>query len=234
MQIYGHRGAKGEAPENTEAGFRFLRDLGIHHVELDVRLSKDDDLIVLHDKTVDRTAYGTGNVASHRTHELASLDARKTTPHWPVLTGIPTLKSVLRNWPELRSIQLEVKATDVITLRQISQKLHQLIEETEIEEQAIITSSHKGFLKISRKQGNHIAHGFVAKRLCRNPIGIVRNLHCQYLCAHHKLLTAQLVTKAHSHGIYVSAWTVNKLDDAFTLAKMDVDSIITDFPSHFV
>lgn len=233
MQLYGHRGAKGEAPENTLAGFEYLRKLGIHRVELDIRLSQDNELIVLHDETVDRTTNGTGHVRKHSANQLATLDARKTQPQWPNPSGVPTLKSVLTNWPELKSIQLEVKATQASVLNIIAEKLHDLIDALNIEEQAIITSSHQGFLKLSRRRGDHIAHGFVAERFCRNPLGIVRNLHCQYLCAHYKLLTAHLVEQAHKHEVFVSAWTVNTVEEAGNLIKIGVDSIISDIPSLF-
>ena len=178
--------------------------------------------------------HGTGYIHEHQAQQLEQLDARKTVPHWPTPTGVPTLKSVLRDWPELQSIQLEVKATNTSTLKTIASKLHELIEDFEIESQAIITSSHKGFLKLSRKHGGEIAHGYVAGRFCRNPIGIVRNLHCQYLCAHFGLLNSLMVEQAHQQEVYVSAWTVNKVEDAQRLANMGVDSIITDVPSLFL
>ncbi|HET8705537.1 MAG TPA: glycerophosphodiester phosphodiesterase family protein, partial [Pseudomonadales bacterium] len=62
MELFGHRGARNEAPENTLAGFRYLRTLDIHKVELDIRLSKDDELIVIHDITLDRTTDKTGAI----------------------------------------------------------------------------------------------------------------------------------------------------------------------------
>ncbi|MBL4868398.1 MAG: glycerophosphodiester phosphodiesterase [Pseudomonadales bacterium] len=238
MYLYGHRGAKAEAPENTLAGFEHLRSLGIHRVELDIRLSLDDELIVLHDHTLDRTTNGSGDIRKHHSNELAALDARKTHPQWPKATGVPTLKQVLANWPELESIQLEVKATKAPMLRIIAHKLHDLIAELEIEEQAIITSAHKGFLQLSRKlsqaQTSYIAHGFVAERFCRNPLGIIRRLRCQYLCANYKLLTPKLVKQAHQYEVFVSAWTVNTIEEAEQLASMHVDSIITDAPSLFL
>ncbi|MGE3270660.1 MAG: glycerophosphodiester phosphodiesterase family protein, partial [Chloroflexota bacterium] len=55
MLLYGHRGAKGEAPENTAAGIRYARALYVDGIQLDVRLSADDELVAIHDETVDRT-----------------------------------------------------------------------------------------------------------------------------------------------------------------------------------
>ena len=83
MILIGHRGARKEAPENTQAGFHHLRQLGINHVELDVRLSKDGKLVVLHDATVNRTTNGKGKVLELDTHQLQQLDATLPLPNWP-------------------------------------------------------------------------------------------------------------------------------------------------------
>ncbi|MBV1882653.1 MAG: hypothetical protein KUG82_13530 [Pseudomonadales bacterium] len=237
IHLYGHRGAKGEAPENTLAGFEYLRGLGINRVELDIRLSLDDELIVLHDDTLDRTTNGTGSIKSHLSQHLATLDARKSYPQWPGITGVPRLTQVLADWPNLESIQLEVKATKTSELHIIAKKLRHLIADFEMEERAIITSSHKGFLQLSRNLSQintrEIAHGFVAKRFCRTPIQTARQLRCQYLCAYHKLITPRLVKQAHQFDILISAWTVNSKEEASNLTTMNIDSLITDIPSLF-
>src|SRR5688572_2391261 len=91
MLLYGHRGAGGEAPENTEAAFRYARALYLDGVQLDVRLSSDDELVVIHDETVDRTTTSRGRVASMKASKLAGLDARGNFPGWPEPVGVPTL-----------------------------------------------------------------------------------------------------------------------------------------------
>ena len=73
--IIGHRGACGHAPENTLASFRAAADLGVAWVEFDVKLSGDDELIILHDNTLDRTTTGQGLVAEHTLAEIQRLDA---------------------------------------------------------------------------------------------------------------------------------------------------------------
>ena len=75
MIIIGHRGARNEAPENTLAGFEHLRKLNIHHVELDVRLSKDKKLMVLHDETVNRTTDKKGKIEQLTAADLGQCHA---------------------------------------------------------------------------------------------------------------------------------------------------------------
>ena len=95
MQLIGHRGARFEAPENTLAGFRHAIELGLSAVEFDVRVTRDNELVVIHDATVDRTTDGTGEVSSFSLAELRELDARAEFSDWPEVCQIPTLSEVL-------------------------------------------------------------------------------------------------------------------------------------------
>ena len=93
MLVFGHRGARAEAPENTVAGFRYARGIGLTAVEFDVRLTRDDRLVVIHDKTVDRTTDGTGAVADLTYRRIAGFDARGPFTDWPEPCRVPTLRS---------------------------------------------------------------------------------------------------------------------------------------------
>ena len=87
MKIYGHRGAAGEAPENTLAGFLHAIEYGTQYVELDVQLSADGHLVVIHDSRVDRTTGIAGRVDQFTATELSKMDARQDCPPWPTKTG---------------------------------------------------------------------------------------------------------------------------------------------------
>jgi glycerophosphoryl diester phosphodiesterase len=93
--LIAHRGGATEAPENTLAAFRHALSLGIRYVELDVQMSSDGELVVIHDETLDRTTSGSGPVGDHTYEELRRLDAGS----WfaPEYAGerIPTLREVL-------------------------------------------------------------------------------------------------------------------------------------------
>ena len=111
MFIIGHRGARGEAPENTLSGFRYLRRLGILAVELDIQVSGDGELVVIHDYVLERTTSGQGSVHEKTVAELATLDAcHNTFADWPEREGIPTLRQVMEVLHDFEHIQFEVKA----------------------------------------------------------------------------------------------------------------------------
>jgi len=105
IQVTGHRGARELAPENTLAGFALAWELGCHAVELDVHLTHDDKLAVIHDSTVDRTTDGAGPVSSLKLDDLRQYDAGNG-------QHIPSLEDVLEFLqPSPLLIQIELKGS---------------------------------------------------------------------------------------------------------------------------
>ncbi|MBV1921576.1 MAG: glycerophosphodiester phosphodiesterase, partial [Pseudomonadales bacterium] len=131
--IVGHRGARQEAPENTLDGFRLLRSLNIHHVELDLHLSKDNQLVVVHDKTVDRTTAHSGYVSDFTAANLAKMNAAHHFPNWDCHSGIPLLDEILAEWQELKSIQLEVKPPNKEQFSMLAQELTNHIQRHQLD-----------------------------------------------------------------------------------------------------
>ena len=93
--IYGHRGARGECPENTLASFQHCLEQGVTRCELDLHLSADDELMVIHDPTLKRTTGQRGKVGRYSAAELEQLDARAAGPAWPQPCPIPRLRKQL-------------------------------------------------------------------------------------------------------------------------------------------
>ena len=90
--IYGHRGAKGEAPENTLNSFRQCLSHGVNRCELDLHLSADNELMVIHDSTLKRTTGRRGKVVEHPAADLVTYDARKGGPGHVQTCPIPNLE----------------------------------------------------------------------------------------------------------------------------------------------
>ena len=231
MVIVGHRGARLEAPENTMAGFHHLRNLNIHHVELDIRLSKDHHLMVIHDATVDRTTAHKGHVSEHHADSLANMNAAHNHSEEQKIFGIPRLDDIFRTFPHLESIQLEVKTTDKDSLELIATLLVDMINHYNIQSKAIITSSDTFLLAVIQRKYPTAKKGYVAERFSRNPIGTCQRYHCQYLVVNWHRCNAELIKQAHAANLHVSTWTVNKINVAKKLKALQVDSLITDVPS---
>lgn len=231
MILIGHRGARKEAPENTQAGFDHLRQLGINHVELDVRLSKDQQLVVLHDSTVNRTTEAKGRVLDFDAAELQNMDATVALPNWPERSGIPLLEQVIAEWPQLKSIQLEVKTADKPVLEAIAHGLTRMITSFSLHNRAIVTSSDQNLLAIMQRIAPNVRRGFVAERFTRAPLEVCLNHHCSHLVLNHHRCTPGMIQSAHDLGLEISTWTVNEVNAARRLQQWGVDSIITDVPS---
>ena len=77
VKIIGHRGAKGEMPENTLMAFQYALDIGVHALELDIHLTKDKKIVVIHDNSINRTSNGKGNINNLTLKELQQYDFGK-------------------------------------------------------------------------------------------------------------------------------------------------------------
>ncbi len=230
MKIYGHRGARGEAPENTLPSFLHAYKQGIRYFELDLYLSKDEKLVVIHDDTVDRTTGQTGSVASFTASELAQMDARKSKP-WPAICPIPELHSVVTACPEVRHWQFEVKTDKKDRLRVLAKQLIAFIETRDLTTKATITSSDTWFLQEVRRLNPNISTGYVAEHRFPEPVSKAKTLGTNFLILNWKLCSRKLLEAADTEGLEVSVWTVNRIEDMQNLADMGIRSIITDFPT---
>jgi glycerophosphoryl diester phosphodiesterase len=105
QRIYGHRGAPAEFPENTLAGFRRAKELGVYGIELDVHLSKDGVAVVCHDETLDRTTDAKGPIADYTVDELRKVEAGDG-------EYVPTLLEVLELVGDSMHVDIEVKANE--------------------------------------------------------------------------------------------------------------------------
>ncbi|MDN6318724.1 MAG: glycerophosphodiester phosphodiesterase [Marinobacter sp.] len=231
MIVYGHRGAKGEAPENTLPGFTLAYKQGIRHFELDLVLSKDGKLVVVHDLTIERTTGQKGDVGQYTAAELAQMDARRNTSPWPKKTGIPELEDILDRFGDVEHFQLEVKKDSRARLNILCNRLTEVIQSRNLYQTAAVTSSDTWFLKEIRRRNKRIRTGLVSERRFPRPIGLTARLGCEYLCINWKMCSQELVQTAHRKGMHVSCWTVNSIQDMLRLEAMGVDSIITDYPT---
>ncbi|MGM0767203.1 MAG: glycerophosphodiester phosphodiesterase [Pseudomonadota bacterium] len=230
MIVYGHRGAKGEAPENTLAGFTHAYRHGIRHFEFDLVLSKDGKPVIIHDLTVDRTTGKKGAVANYTADELAAMDARGSTS-WPRKVGVPSLESLLDEFPDLEHLQLEVKKDSRQRLNVLCNRLTEIVQRRDLYQRVAVTSSDAWFLQQMRRRDTNIRLGLVTEKKFPRPVNLAARLHCDFLCINWKICTRAIVEDAHRRGMHVSAWTVNRIHDMLTLEQQGVDSIISDYPT---
>ncbi len=231
MKIYGHRGAKGEAPENTLEGFIHAYEQGVKRFELDVQLSADNQLTVIHDATLERTTGLNAKVKDITFDEISKLDARTNTASWGTPCHIPTLGQVVMAIPDASHWQFEVKTDSKTNHIILCNRLVELIQSEKLKSKCVVTSSSTWFLNEIKRRDQTIETGYVAKYRFPDPFNTAKKMNCNYLCLNHSLCTDALIKKARKNELHVSCWTVNSIHDMQLLKDKGVDSIITDFPS---
>ncbi len=231
MFIVGHRGARGEAPENTLEGFLYALNNGIRDFELDIRLTGDRELVVFHDATLNRATHQKGTIAAIPSDELIKHDTRIGTIWWDKPAPIPTLKSVFELVGPDVTIQLEVKPGNKDSIPHIGRRLLELVDQFKRHENSVVTSLDPNVLFWFKNNAPHLKRGYVAEYRFPNPLAIAESLKCQFLCPNYKMVTRRLVEKAHQRGLHVSPWTVNRAEEWLYLASLGVDSVITDYPT---
>ncbi len=234
MLIIGHRGARGEAPENTLSGFNYLRHTGILRVELDIQVAADGELAVIHDRNTFRTTGHDAPVAKQSLHQLASLNAcHALFPQWPESDGIPGLIDVMRTLQDFEHIQFEVKAEHSHEIEAVIAQLPHLIEHFDLVERCISTSFNPLYLQALRQDAPHIRRGLLIEKNrypTKDGVSLARHLGCVSIGPHQELCTAELVEMAHEARLMVSTWTVNNPERMRELNQLGIHSIITDFP----
>jgi glycerophosphoryl diester phosphodiesterase len=231
MILVGHRGAKGEAPENTVAGFEYARSLGIEAIELDVRLSADEQLVIMHDSTVERTTDGRGPVSSLTAAELAKLDARAEHPTWPSPVGVPTLAAAFAAVPDLGHWEVEIKSDAPARLERICALLPPTIDRFGLRERVTISSFDPAALALIAEVAPHLPRCFIGAYDRPVFLETAQRLGCVRAAIPLKSGSAAMVQAARAAGLRVSGWQGNTPEDVRTLVEWGVDQITTDFPT---
>ena len=240
-----HRGASALAPENTIEAFRLAVEAGAGGLELDVHMTRDGHIVVIHDATVDRTTNGTGAVSEMTLEELRRLDAGHnfspdggpTRPYRGRGVRVPTLGEVLREFPGV-AINIDIKAGNP----GIEETVLGVLREANALGRALVVSTPHDIVKRFRKvSGGHVSTGasrweigvfyisskFRLERLVRPAYDAL-----QVPLRHRGIpvVTPRFVRAAHARGVRVDAWTINQADEMRRLLELGVDVIITDRP----
>jgi glycerophosphoryl diester phosphodiesterase len=230
-QLIGHRGARFEAPENTVPGFRYASGLAIDQVEFDVRLSRDGELVVIHDATVDRTTDGSGPVSDHTAAELARLDARSIFPDWPEPCGIPTLAEALDAIRPDLHLKIEVKQDDPAREETIIRGVVAELERRGAVDRATITSFDPGAVGLAARLAPHVSRGYIGRWDDDAFLAVAREHGCTHASISRADSSAAWVAAAREAGLVTTGWPCNEPEHLETLLGWGVDVICTDRPT---
>ena len=240
-----HRGASARAPENTLEAFRLGIETGAGGLELDVHMTLDKEIVVIHDATVDRTTEGSGVVAEMTLNELRGLDAGyhfsqdggQTHPYRARGVGIPTLAEVYEQFPAA-SVNIDIKEPQPGA----EETVLRVIRDAGAEERSLVVSDDHAIVRRFRRVSAHrISTG--ASRLEIGAFYLLSRLRLERLCrpacdalqvpVEHEgitLVTPRFLEAAHSRGVRVDVWTINEPGEMRRLLDLGVDVIMTDHP----
>ena len=230
-RILGHRGASAYAPENTLPAFALALEQGADGVELDVHLSKDGGLIVMHDERVDRTTNARGFIKDYTVEELRTFDASNGMEGFRGV-GIPTLGEVyglFKNTDKI--INVEIK-TDIIDYPGIVDKLLALEDAMGMNGRIIYSSfNHYTIMELLSKRPEAKA-GLLYMSIFAAPWNYAVNMHASCLHPHFITLskTPNMAEECNKLGVETNVWTVNESEWMERLAAMGVTSLITNKP----
>jgi glycerophosphoryl diester phosphodiesterase len=230
MKIIGHRGARGEAPENTLGGFLFALNRGVRHFELDVQLASDGVPVVIHDRFTTRTTRQLRSVALTSSTKLGSMNAAPPGA-WPGVERVPTLYEVLPLLERSDSVQLELKVD--IPLRQVMlvRAIRELLKGYDRQRYSL-TSFDPATLLLARTMMPDYRRGLVCERRFVDNVALARRLKCKLIVFDYPILSRRTVLDARAAGLEVSCFTTNDAAQIRRLASWGVDSVITDYPVH--
>ncbi|HEX5566576.1 MAG TPA: glycerophosphodiester phosphodiesterase family protein [Streptomyces sp.] len=212
----GHRGVMGVEPENTLRSFVRAEREGLDVIELDLHLSRDGALVVMHDADVDRTTDGSGPVAGMTLEELRALDAGLG-EHVPVFEEVVDAVST--------PLQAEIKD------RAAARVLAEAVERRGLHDRITVISFHDDALREVRKLLPDLPVALVTGRSTATAPERARELGAGMVSCELRHLEADVVDRCHEAGIQVITWTVNTDRDLARVRELGLDGVVTDLPA---
>ncbi len=242
--LFAHRGGSDLAPENTLVAFRNALQYDVDVLELDVHLTADDEVVVIHDATVDRTTNGSGRVRDLTLAQLKALDAGyrftpddgATFPYRGQGITIPTLLEVYQAFPDML-INIEIKDDDV----HAAERLAEVIEQAGAVDRSIVGSFHRDPARAIRPLLPDVATyadpdetrvfyflSLVGLRRLHRPLSDAYQIPRQW--GRFRLDTARFIANAHKLNQQVHYWTIDDPEEMRRLLQLGADGIMTDRP----
>lgn len=229
-KVWAHRGACAYAPENTLEAFELAINQKADGIELDVQLTRDGKLAVIHDETIDRTCDGTGYVKNFTMEELKKYHCNKTHPNYQICV-IPELKEVLSLIkPSDLTVNIELK-TGIFRYKGIEKEVLKLVKETGMEDRVIYSSFHHPSIVKVKKLNPEAKTGILFSDGWINVTGYARFVGADALHPSlNHLRSPKLLKDSRKRKLPLHVWTVN--DEKFMdyLVQEEIEAIITNYP----
>ena len=230
MRVFAHRGYSGKYPENTMTAFREAFKARTDGIELDVQLSKDGQLVIIHDETLNRTTTGKGYVRDYTLSELKQLDASGR-----FLTGerIPSFEEYCE-WVKDTSLVTNVELkTSIVYYEEIEEKTAEMVKAYHLEDRVLFSSfNHLSIVRVKQLLPGCPVGALVEHDDLQNAGYYCSKYGFEYYHPDGDLFTKENAENCREHGVGVNVWTVNDLKMFENLAEWGVDGVITNYPKY--
>ena len=229
VAVVAHRGASGDFPENTAAALEEAIHLQVDAIELDVHLTRDEHLLVIHDPTVDRTSDGSGRVADLSMNQVRQLDAGS----WKDarFRGEPFLElgQALDLMPPQMRLNVHVKAYDEDRDTVIPLVVEEL-RRRDLLSRAFVASD-AAVLEVARRLEPGLEICNLSTQPAEDYVARSRALGCRILQPGNGMADAEMVTEAHGFGMEVNPFYADDEEEMRRLIECGVDGILTNYPA---
>jgi len=227
-QVTAHRGCSKEAPENTLYAFEKALESNTDYIELDVQLTKDEQLVVFHDEKLERATGAKGKLSDYTYDELQSLTVKSkyvSEEDFPD-ARIPLLTDVFELVGEEKLYNIEIKDHGNTNLT--VEKTVEAIKEHDLESSCYVTSFSYSAVKKVKQLDPNIKTGLIANVATTTAFMQMKNIDA--LSMNHLLVNATVVNNAHQNGKRIFVWTVDNKGEMEKMMALGVDNIITNCP----
>lgn len=248
-RIIGHRGAGGEAPENTLVAFHEALEQGADLIELDVQGTRDGNVVIIHDAALDRTTNGRGPLNACSLSDIKALDAAygftldggQSFPYRGRGIQASTLEEFLIALPHVKAI-IEIKPESPHIVETVIHTIHRLGKDDQVllasEADPILAHIRRALMDQQINIATGFSYGDVADFLSHTATGDLGEYHppgqalqvpCEYEGT--SIVNTATLGAAHRLGLEIFVWTINDIDEMKRLLALGVDGIITDYPA---
>ena len=238
--VVAHRGISGKAPENTLASFALACETpGIDMIELDVRLSKEKEVMVLHDRTLQRTSTGNGAARNYTVAEIKEFDAGSWFDRAFSTERIPTLREVLTLVNKRRWINIELKSDFFFPEKPelLERRVLETVGELECDECVMYSSfNHRMMANIKRFNPKAITGVLysVGRDFGRMPSKLAGRVGASVFVCAKREVTKRMLEDAQKSGIAFYVYTLNSTSSVSKMVELGVDGILSDIADNIV
>lgn len=219
-----HRANAPPAPENSLAALENSIALGADYAEIDVQLTADETVVILHDEDLMRVAGVPGRIANVRYEDIKELTLLTDQALPDSLIRIPTLTEFIESSNERIKLMIELKYYGFNP--RLAEETVRLIREYGMENQVVVKSNNIQAVRQMRTLAPDISTGYVFAV----GVGDISRLQIDFLSVNQQYLNADLMRRAEQQNLKVFTWTVNQRENIISAIQNGVDGIITDYP----